>query len=96
MTDTPKMTSTLISRRGLLHGAAIAAGGGALMAGGLSAGAASAASPKLSQTMASYQGKPMGKARCDGCTQWQPPAACKTVDGVISPSGWCSLYAPKT
>ena len=26
---------------------------------------------------------------------WQPPAACKVVEGVISPAGWCTLYAAK-
>ncbi len=95
MPTSPKIPSATLSRRGLLHGAAIAAGGGALLVGGLSAGGARAAT-KLSQKMANYQTKPMGKAQCDGCTQWAPPAACKTVDGVISPSGWCSLYAPKS
>jgi len=24
-----------------------------------------------------------------------PPAACKVVEGKISPKGWCAVYAPK-
>ena len=96
MTAPPRTPSAALSRRGLLHGAAVAVGGGALLVGGLGAGAARAATKKLSQSMAAYQAKPMGKARCDGCTQWTPPASCKTVAGAISPSGWCSLFAPKT
>ena len=40
----------------------------------------------------------MGAARtlCDGCVNFQPPKACKFVQGDISPSGWCQLFAPKT
>ncbi len=25
-----------------------------------------------------------------------PPAACKFVQGDVSPNGWCQLFAPKT
>ncbi len=80
----------ILSRRGLLYGAALAAGAGV----GLAAGTA-AAGTQVSQKLVNYQDKPMGHARCDGCTQWLPPASCKTVQGAISPSGWCQLYAPK-
>ena len=53
------------------------------------------ASSKMSQKDVQYQAKPKGAARCDGCIQWQPPAACKLVTGIISPAGWCAIYAPK-
>jgi len=53
------------------------------------------AAANVSQKGASYQPTPKGKQRCDGCNQWQPPAGCKTVEGVIAPAGWCLLYAPK-
>jgi len=33
---------------------------------------------------------------CDGCVNFQPPNACKFVEGNISPSGWCQLFAAKT
>jgi len=82
-----------MSRRRLLRGAALIAGGGAL-AGSL-ATVATAAKRKLAQQSVSYQGTPKGKARCDNCNQWQPPASCEGVAGVISPAGWCTLYAPK-
>ena len=61
----------------------------------LAAAGGAEAATKVSQKLVSYQPNPQGKARCDGCTQWQGPASCKLVTGVISPSGWCSLYAPK-
>ena len=34
--------------------------------------------------------------RCDGCVNFQPPSACKFVQGDISPSGWCQLFTPKS
>jgi len=85
-----------ISRRGLLRGATLAAAaGGALVAAGLAATSAEAQT-KISQKLSNYRDTPKGNARCDGCTQWQGPASCRVVQGVISPSGWCQLYAPKS
>ncbi len=84
-----------VSRRGLLRGVALVAGGGALIGAAMGASPA-AAQTKLSQKVANYQGTPKGNAKCNHCTQWQPPADCKTVVGPISPMGWCSLYAPKS
>ena len=83
------------SRRRLLSGAGVLAGAAALAAGGLLAGSAAAAASKMVQKAAGYQDKPMGKARCDGCTLWQTPASCKLVEGPISPAGWCNLYSAK-
>jgi hypothetical protein len=31
-----------------------------------------------------------------GCYNFQAPAACRFVQGDISPNGWCQLFAPKT
>ena len=68
------------------------AGGGALLTAGLVTPAAAA--NKMAQKAVGYQETPMGKARCDNCLQWQAPAACKLVEGAISPAGWCHIYAP--
>ena len=84
--------TTVISRRGLLRDAGWLAGGAVVAAGVFIAAPASA---KASQKGVAYQAKPKGAQRCDKCSFWQPPASCKVVDGVISPSGWCSLFAPK-
>ena len=78
-----------LSRRGLFGVAALAAGAATAIA------LPAQAQNKLSQKVASYQPTPRGKAQCDGCLQWQAPAACKVVAGTIAPAGWCSLYAPK-
>jgi hypothetical protein len=74
-----------ISRRSVLYGVAAA--------GGLATGVA--AQTKASQALVHYQNNPKGDARCDNCIQWQPPDACKVVEGKISPAGWCNIYAPK-
>ena len=87
---TDRTTPPALSRRSVLHLAF--AGGGAVLAGTVASPAAAA---KLAQKSAHYQTTPKGKARCDNCRQWQAPAACLLVDGVISPAGWCVLYAPK-
>lgn len=88
------MTHSLdMTRRGLLRRGALITGG-AVLATGLIPSIA-AASSKESQKLARYQTTPKGKARCDGCAQWRAPNACALVDGEISASGWCILYAPK-
>ena len=53
------------------------------------------AQAKVPQKSVSYQTTPKGEQRCDGCSNFQPPNACKTVEGEISPQGWCSLFAKK-
>jgi hypothetical protein len=84
-------SSSGLSRRGLLLGAV--AGGGVLIAAALIT--PTEASAKVAQRSVAYRGAPNGTARCSNCALWQPPAACKVVEGVISPNGWCSIYAPK-
>jgi hypothetical protein len=59
-------------------------------------GPASEAQEKMSQADAKYQGTPKGDERCDGCMLFQPPNACKVVEGEISPSAWCQLFVKKT
>ena len=66
----------------------------AVGAGILTPGAAFASS-KVEQTQAGYKNSPRGDARCDKCLQFQPPSACKIVDGVVSPAGSCNFYAPR-
>jgi hypothetical protein len=61
--------------------------------GGLAGGGAQ---QKISQADAKYQGTPKDDQHCDGCVNFQPPNACKFVEGDISPSGWCQLFAAKT
>jgi hypothetical protein len=80
-----------LSRRGLLRGAALVAGGGVLV----TATAAAAAQTKLTQKAANYQATPKGNARCNVCSQWVQPTDCKIVVGPVSPTGWCNVYAAK-
>lgn len=84
--------SIQLSRRRLLERGALFVGGSVVAGGALIAAPASA---KISQKGVSYQPTPKGAARCDKCKFWKSPAACTQVDGVISPAGWCTLYATK-
>jgi hypothetical protein len=54
------------------------------------------AQQKVSQADAKYQREPKGQQRCDNCINFQPPNACKLVEGDVISTGWCQLYAPKT
>jgi hypothetical protein len=88
---------TNISRRIILRRIATA-GPAALLATTLATTLASqdaAASGSVPQTAAGYQDKPNGDKRCDGCSHFAAPSSCKVVAGVISPSGWCKLFAAK-
>ena len=81
-----------ISRRVALSGAALALSAAAIAA----AVSPAAAQQKIGQADAKYQGAPKGDQRCDRCINFQPPNACKFVQGDISPSGWCQLFTPKS
>jgi hypothetical protein len=77
----------LISRRVALAGTALALGAAAAVQ--------AAARQKINQADAKYQSTAKGDQRCDACLSFQPPNACKFVEGDISPSGWCELFASK-
>ncbi len=50
------------------------------------------AQQKLSKRVSEYQDGPKNDHACAECTLFQPPHACKVVDGDISPRGWCKLF----
>lgn len=57
--------------------------------------AAAQGAPKLAKTVVMYQDSPKDGHQCDQCVNWEPPNACKIVEGDISPKGWCGAFAPK-
>lgn len=81
--------STVLSRRRLLRR------GAAVLGAALSAAGTAAAGAKVSQAQARYQNTPRAGQRCDQCLQFQPPAACKIVEGAVSPTGSCNFFAPR-
>ena len=91
MPDEPRRWPALLSRRSLLQGAASAAGASTIL--GATPNTATGA-PKLSQKAVAYQDHPDGDKRCDKCVQFQPPTACKIVDGTISPQGSRRFFVP--
>ena len=55
------------------------------------AGALSA--EKMSKEQAEYQDQPKDIRMCATCTLFEPPRACKVVEGDVSPYGWCKAFA---
>lgn len=76
-----------VSRRRFLHGSAALVGGV-----GLASLIAKEASAKIAPNLVGYQPSPNGNRDCANCKLFVAPNACKTVDGVISPSGWCKIW----
>ncbi len=92
MTDNPNPTT----RRGVLAGA------GTLAALPLLALPRQAhAAGTVPKATAKYQDHPSGANMCGKCNYFLPganakgPGQCKLVAGPISPTGWCTLFAPK-
>jgi hypothetical protein len=83
--------SALLCRRALVQFAVAAAG--SLTFCGVPQQRAGAA-PKISKKAVAYQDHPDGEKRCERCAQFQPPDACKVVEGPISPQGSCRIFIP--
>jgi hypothetical protein len=59
--------------------------------------AAPTTAKKLSQASVQYQTQPKGEQKCATCINFIAESnTCKLVEGEISPSGWCTLWAKKT
>ena len=76
-----------VNRRNLLFAVAGAAP--------LVALASTPAQAKIAQAAVAYQETPNGDKECDNCNFFIAPNACKTVDGEISPKGWCKIFNKK-
>jgi High potential iron-sulfur protein len=81
---------TPVSRRTMLRGAAATACAVPVMLAGVSA-----AHAKASQKAVAYQDTPKGEQSCANCRVFEPPSSCKTVEGTVSPNGWCKIYIKK-
>jgi anaerobic selenocysteine-containing dehydrogenase len=81
-----------VSRRQVLTVVAGAAGAVTAIVGVT----APAHAAKVPQKAVKYQDTPKGDQRCDNCSLFEAPSSCKTVDGTISPQGWCMVYAKKS
>ena len=83
-----RKTFGMLTRRSLLRGATAAAG---IL--GTTPNLAKA-QPKISKVAVNYQDHPDGDKRCDKCTQFVPPEACKVVEGTINAQGSCRIFSP--
>ena len=85
-----RIYSAAVSRRDLMHAAALAAAG-------LTTATVFtfAEKPRRSQEDVNYQDHPRNGERCDTCAPFIPPDGCKTVLGTVTASGWCKIYVDK-
>ena len=89
------------SRRTLLKSGATMVAIGAVAATGILTSAPARAQSKASKAVAMYQSTPHGKDQCGNCIHFIPgktpksAGTCKVVEGDVSPSGWCVMYARK-
>jgi hypothetical protein len=95
MRNVSKSRSPELPRRAILRKIALSAGGAAMAGTALSGSRNATAQSKMTQQLVAYQDTPKGEQRCDNCIQFQPPSACKVVEGAIAPAGWCKLYVKK-
>ena len=51
------------------------------------------ASGKMTRQQAQYQDAPKSIYSCGLCTLFEPPNACKVVEGEVSKDGWCKAFA---
>jgi hypothetical protein len=77
-----------VSRRSVLLRGVAGLGAATVLAANMTPAMAN----KLPQKSVSYQPTPKGDRKCSDCSLFEPPNACKTVDGDISPDGWCSIW----
>jgi len=54
--------------------------------------AQTASQTKATQAEADYQDTPKDIRMCATCQRFEPPDACKVVEGKVSPNGWCKLF----
>jgi hypothetical protein len=95
MTNSFRTGPSPVSRRTLLRRAVGTAGAAVLFSLGIAADGALADS-KVSQKAVAYQDTPNGSKSCANCALFQAPNACKSVDGTISPHGWCRIWRAKS
>jgi hypothetical protein len=84
-----KFWSAPLSRRSLFEAAISVVGATAI----LFTAAYSARAAKMSRPSVSYQPSAKNGSKCSTCSLFQAPNACQSVEGPISPNGWCSIYS---
>lgn len=92
MTNSPNSQSRAVSRRTILLRGVVYTTGAATLVGR----ASTARADKMTKAVVEYQNSPKGDQQCSNCGQFEPPNACKFVEGDISPTAWCKVWTPKS
>ncbi len=95
LSSNPDAPPARISRRSMLSRGLVCAVAAGLASQAFATRQAMAAA-KMAKYQAGYKDTPRGDARCDRCVQFQAPGSCNIVDGPISPTGSCDLFAARS
>lgn len=95
MKNTSKGRFAQLSRRVILRTAALAGASTAILGPIIGREGTATAQTKVPKTVVGYQDTPHDGQRCDNCLQFEPPSACKVVEGNVAPAGWCKVYVKK-
>jgi hypothetical protein len=88
MADNPKKGPMNISRRTVLGGVASAVAATPIML----TTTHPVSAKKLSKAAVAYRAKPNGNQSCANCRLFIPPSSCVSVEGPVSPGGWCNIW----
>lgn len=55
-------------------------------------GTSAAFAAKASPGSVAYRDSPNGDKNCASCKLFVSPGGCKSVDGAVSPNGWCRIW----
>jgi hypothetical protein len=65
---------------------------GIAMASILAVGVDAAHAAKAAKGSVGNRDEPNGDKNCAACSLFVSPNSCKSVDGTVSPNGWCKIW----
>jgi hypothetical protein len=80
-----KQQDSLTNRRSVLRT-------GVAVAGLIGFGLSTAQAAKASRGSVGYRDTPNGDKNCANCSLFSSPNSCKSVEGTVSPNGWCKIW----
>lgn len=84
------------SRRHILKLGALGLGAVGAMSFARRAEAEAEITKKAMQKAVMFQSTPKNGKQCSDCQHFEPPAACRIVEGEVAPEAYCMLFSTKS